>query len=167
MPETPERKPEDQSWADWVEEKIQEAQKKGLFDNLKGQGRPLPSRRNPFLPQEQQLAYDLLKNSGHTLPWIEEGQEIDQRLNLARARLQRRYCWYQTERERRPGDALLALEQVWQQYRRDFEAEIEAINARIRIYNLKVPSLAFHKSIIILEEEYERLRRSGSDTPCS
>ncbi len=152
------RKPDDQSWEDWVEEKIREAREKGLFDNLAGQGKPLPTRQNPFLSQDLQLAYSLLQNQGYTLPWIEEGRDIDIRLQKARRTLERRYRWYQAEKARRPAHELLALEQVWRKHRLEFEAEIEAINESIRIYNLKVPSLTFHKHLIILEEEYERLR---------
>jgi len=156
------KKPDDQSWEDWIEEKIREAQQKGLFDDLSGKGKPLPHRRNPFLPEEQQLAYDLLRDSGHTLPWIEEGKAIDARLDKARRMLARRYRWYLAERERRPGHKLAALEQVWIRHRQEFESEIAAINADIRIYNLKVPSLTLQKHIIILEEECDRLR-SASD----
>ena len=162
MSKTPGRKPEDQSWADWVEEKIREAQEQGLFDHLSGQGKPLPHRRNPFLPEEQQLAYDLLRDSGHTLPWIEEGKEIDARIEKARSVLQRRYLWYLRERDRRPGHRLLELEKVWRSYRQAFEEEVASINASIRIYNLKVPALSLHKNIIILEEEYERLFNASS-----
>ena len=129
-----------------------------MFDDLAGQGQPLPDRRNPFLPEEQQLAFDLLKDSGHTLPWIEEGKDIDARLSRARALLKRRYRWYLAERDRRPGHELAALEQVWLGYRQQFEEEIAAINAAIRLYNLKVPSIQLHKHIILLEEEYARLR---------
>ncbi len=154
----PAGKPENQSWDDWIEDKIREAQKQGLFDNLRGQGQPLPERRNPFLPEDRQLAYDLLHDSGHTLPWIDEGREIDRRIDRARQLLHRRYRWYAAERDRRPGHELLALEQVWRDYRREFETEIAAINDSIRLYNLKVPVLSLHKNILILEEEYDRLR---------
>ncbi len=155
------RKPEDKSWDDWIEDKIRAAQEKGLFDNLSGKGKPLPDRRNPFLPEEEQLAYDLLRDSGHTLPWIEEGREIDARIEKARRLLQRRYRWYLAERDRHPGHELLMLEQVWRGYRQAFEAEIKAINDSIRLYNLKAPTLSLHKNILILAEEYERLRSSN------
>ncbi len=155
------KKPDDQSWEDWIEEKIREAQQQGLFDDLPGQGKPLPDRRNPFLPEDQQLAYDLLRDSGHTLPWIEEGKAIDARLTHARRLLKRRYRWYLAQRERLPGHELPALEQTWRRHRQEFEREVAAINDDIRIYNLKVPTLALHKHIILLEEEYERLRSSS------
>ncbi len=161
MSETPGRKPEDKHWDDWIEEKIREAQQQGLFDDLKGKGSPLPNRRNPFLPEARQLAYDLLRDSGHTLPWIEEGKEIDGRIERARAVLRRRYHWYRAERERRPDHRLLELEQVWRSYRHDFEEEAARINASIRIYNLKVPTISLQKHVIILEEEYERLFSSN------
>lgn len=155
------KKPDEKSWNDWVEEKIHEAQAKGLFDDLSGKGKPLPHKRNPFLAEEEQLAYDLLQDSGHTLPWIDEGHEIDARLEKARQRLQRHYRWYLSERDRRPGHELLALEQIWHGYREEFEREVADINASIRIYNLKITVLALHKNIIILDEEYERLRFSN------
>ena len=157
------RKPDDQSWEDWVEEKIREAYKEGLFDNLAGQGKPLSMKQNPFLRQDLQLAYSLLRDQGYTLPWIEESQTIDRRLQKARLVLQQRYRWYLAEKERRPAHELLALEQLWRKYRLEFEAEIEAINESIRIYNLKAPSLTFHKHLIILEEEYERIRAAANE----
>ena len=160
MNEDPERqrKQDDQSWDDWIEDRIREAQEKGLFDNLGGQGKPLPERRNPFLPEDQQLAYDLLRDSGHTLPWIDEGKEIDRRIARARQLLKRRYRWHVAEHNRRPGHELPALEQVWRSYRQEFETELAAINESIRLYNLKVPVLSLHKHILIPAEEYERLR---------
>lgn len=155
------RKPEDRNWEDWIEEKIQDAQEKGLFDNLSGQGKPLPQHRNPFLPADQQMAYDLLRDNGYTLPWIEDGREIDARIEKTRRLLQHHYRWYLVQRDRRPGHEMPTLEQKWRDYRREFEAEIDAINSSIRLYNLKVTVLSLHKNTLIPVEEYERLLGSN------
>ena len=45
-----ERKPPDRSWASWVEEQIQDAQRDGEFDRLEGQGRPIPGIEQPYDP---------------------------------------------------------------------------------------------------------------------
>ena len=53
---------------DWmssiVEEKIQEALRRGEFKNLPGSGKPLPLEDNRAVPQELQASYKLLKNAG-------------------------------------------------------------------------------------------------------
>jgi len=45
-----ERKPPDRSWASWVEEQIQDAQRDGEFDRLEGKGRPIPGIEQPYDP---------------------------------------------------------------------------------------------------------------------
>jgi hypothetical protein len=55
-------------WMDWVEklaeQRIQEAEREGVFDNLTGQGKPLPP--DPFfrLPEETRLAARVLTMCG-------------------------------------------------------------------------------------------------------
>ena len=158
------RKPKEQSWESWIDERIRAAQEQGLFDDLRGKGKPLPPRRNPFLPEDQQLAYDLLHDSGHTLPWIDERQEIERRLRQARETLRQRYRWYLTAIAR---DARPDIEALWSDYKRAFEQEVVAINHLIDIYNLKVPHLQLQKPRISLQEEYERLnaRRDDASSP--
>ncbi len=53
---------------DWmssiIEEKIQEAIRKGEFDNLPGAGRPLQLEDASGVPEELRASYKLLKNAG-------------------------------------------------------------------------------------------------------
>ena len=35
-------------WDNLIEDKIQEGKEKGIFDQLKGKGKPLPLSKNPF-----------------------------------------------------------------------------------------------------------------------
>jgi hypothetical protein len=58
-----------------VEQAIEEAQKKGIFDNLPGKGKPLNLRKNPQAG-ENALAFDLLQNNDYTLPWIANRREM-------------------------------------------------------------------------------------------
>lgn len=43
-----ERKPRDESWESWVERQIQDAMERGEFDNLPGQGKPIPDLHEPY-----------------------------------------------------------------------------------------------------------------------
>ncbi len=65
-----------------AEERIREAQDRGEFDNLPGQGRPLQLEDDSHVPQELRMAYKLLRNGGYLPPEIEERKEIDSLLDL-------------------------------------------------------------------------------------
>ena len=58
-----------------VEGGLQTAVKTGAFDNLPGKGKPLRLDSNPFT-KDSALATELLKESGFSLPFIEEKREI-------------------------------------------------------------------------------------------
>jgi hypothetical protein len=59
-----------------VEERIQEAARRGDFDNLPGSGRPLDLDEAPLVPPELRAAYRMLKNAGFVPPEILERREI-------------------------------------------------------------------------------------------
>jgi hypothetical protein len=46
-----------------VEERIQEAQRDGLFDNLPGKGKPLALDDDSGIPEDLRLTFKILKNS--------------------------------------------------------------------------------------------------------
>ena len=50
-----------------VEERILEAQRAGVFDNLPGKGKPLELDDQSWVPEELRVAYHVLKNA-HVLP---------------------------------------------------------------------------------------------------
>lgn len=50
-----------------VEERIQEAQRAGAFDDLPGKGRPLELEDLSWVPEDLRVAYHVLKNA-HVLP---------------------------------------------------------------------------------------------------
>lgn len=62
--------------ADLAENAIREAQARGEFDNLPGQGKPLPAESDPYMPEHLRMAYKVLKNSGYVPEAIQEQREI-------------------------------------------------------------------------------------------
>jgi hypothetical protein len=65
-----------------VEKRIQEAQKKGEFDNLPGRGKPIHLEDDSRIPEELRLAYKILKNADCLPPEIETKKEIRQMEDL-------------------------------------------------------------------------------------
>jgi len=100
-------------WHFIAERKIREAMAEGVFEHLDGAGKPLDLAENPFEDPSQRMAHRLLRNNGFAPDWIEEAKEIE-RLRARLADL--------PEPERR--------------------REIEALNRRIAVYNLKAPEPA-------------------------
>lgn len=59
-----------------VEEIIQDAMARGEFDNLPGRGQPLDLDAYFALPEEQRLAYTVLKNAGYVPEEVDLLREI-------------------------------------------------------------------------------------------
>lgn len=59
----------------WAERHITEAQRKGEFDNLQGQGAPLILDDDSCVPEELRSGYRLLKNAGCLPPELEQRRE--------------------------------------------------------------------------------------------
>ena len=59
-----------------AEKAILEAQQRGEFDDLAGQGLPLDLDSDPFMPETLRMAYTILKNAGYLPEAIQEQREI-------------------------------------------------------------------------------------------
>jgi hypothetical protein len=61
-----------------IERRIKEAQKRGEFDNLPGQGEPLVLEDDSGIPEELRLSYKILKNADCLPPELQLKKEIRQ-----------------------------------------------------------------------------------------
>jgi DnaJ family protein C protein 28 len=140
-----------EKWESLVEQRIQEAMARGDFDGLPGEGKPLNLSRNPFADPTLEAAWRLLQNAGFSLEWIEEDKEIRRDLKAARERLRR--AWeLRLEWEGKGAEA------AWERAVSRFREEVEQINARIDLHNLKVPSVHFQRLRVLVEEEIARVQ---------
>ncbi|KAG6853135.1 hypothetical protein C0991_006615 [Blastosporella zonata] len=67
-------------WTNLVEDKIEKARKAGLFQNVKGRGKPLVSTMeefNPFIAREEFLMNRIVQRNGAAPPWVEVQGELD------------------------------------------------------------------------------------------
>ena len=62
--------------AELAERAIREAQERGEFEGLSGQGQPLPETCDPFMPETLRMAYKVLKNAGYIPKEIEDQREV-------------------------------------------------------------------------------------------
>jgi hypothetical protein len=61
-----------------IEQRIKEAQERGEFDELPGQGQPLKIEDDSHIPEDLRLAYKILKNADCLPPELELRKEIRQ-----------------------------------------------------------------------------------------
>ncbi len=65
-----------EAWSDLAGQRIEEAMRRGDFDNLSGRGKPLRDDINPFVPEDQQMAFRLLQNNRLVPDSIAERNEV-------------------------------------------------------------------------------------------
>jgi len=127
-----------------AEEKIKQAMEEGFFDNLPGKGKPIDWKENPFAPEDWKLAFDLLKQNGYKLPWMEKREEIDQLSKKAHT------------------DCEQNLKYQPEVARATFFKQVEAINRIIFDYNLMVPFSQFQIMNIDSRAEFQKIKKSKS-----
>ncbi len=112
----------------------------GEFENLPSKGKPIPLDEDPFEDPSLRMAHHLLRVNGFAPPWIEEASEIDRASEKVRADLAsaRRSHAVSSPSRQRALDGL--------------RREVEELNRRILIYNLKCPSARFHRLPVKLED---------------
>lgn len=141
-----------------IDQQIEDAQREGKFDNLPGKGKPLKLNDNPFQDPALDAAYTLLKDNDFTLPWIAQGQEIDETLANARAALAR--AWAYCKQEKAAGQVAWAQAE-WQRAAGTFREQVLAINKLILNYNIAIPHARFEKLKINPDREIEQIQATG------
>ena len=142
-------------WGKLVEERLQEAFAEGKFANLPGRGKPLDLEEDPLADPAMWMARHILRNSGMSLPWVEERRRIEELLAEAIAGLER--SWSAHVDSHGGEQASPTAELRWQKAVGAFREQVSALNRRIRIYNLSVPHVRFQRCLIEAEREISRL----------
>lgn len=132
-----------------IDEQIRKAIEEGHFDNLPGKGAPMDLSVNPYEDPAWSLAFQALRSSGYTLPWIEKRRQIEADFDATRSGLERAWLWYQKALVEEQSNSFMKDE--WQRGLKDFRQQIAEINNRIFTYNLEVPSEHFQRLKIDIE----------------
>ena len=152
------------AWDSLVERKIKEAQEWGLFDDLPGKGEPLDLSDNPFLDPSWRTAYKLLQDHGFAPQWIELDKEIRIELERLRQRLTESRRWYdeaiaalEDKTGHRAEEERARVEVYWERRLDSLAAQIDELNEKIWLFNLKVPIANLQRRRVSIKEELQRL----------
>jgi len=132
-----------------LDEQIRRAISEGQFDNLPGKGKPLDLNQNPYEDPAWRMAFNMLRSSGYTLPWIETRKEIEVEYEEIKKSFARTWTWRcEALGQNQPYEM---VEDEWQRALKSFKEKIANLNKRIFVYNLEVPYDQFKRRIIQLD----------------
>ena len=145
-------------WNDLISHRIEEAMRNGAFDNLRNKGKPLPTTNNPFVPADQQMANDLLKNNGLAPQWISDRTAMLHVIDTFRMKFQTtaiayRNAWQQVT----VSNARRQILEQWADQLTTWQEEITTLNRRINVVNLQQPIARLEIFKILLDEELKRI----------
>lgn len=121
-----------------IDEQIQDAMRKGHFDDLPGTGKPLKLDADAHTPEHLRMAHKLMRDNDVMPDWIAQGRELDTARTQLAAQIQR------AARLNAPA----ALEAV--------RAAAKKYNQQLLSYNLKVPPGVAHKPHVDIEAELRK-----------
>ena len=143
-------------WEGLIEDLIQDGQERGLFDNLKGKGKPLALSKNIY-EGDQSLANTFLKDNNLRPTWISSRDTILSQIEALRSNIAQ--TWQRHERafdvtqdETRRGALMISWDDACQRW----EHQILKLNKQIGDFNLRRPSDNLEIFKLRFEEELKR-----------
>lgn len=154
----------EKKWRDIIEEQVSEAQERGDFDNLKGKGKPLDIRGNPYAG-DWEMAYTALANAGYAPDWIERDKEIRTLIEEARRMLDRHVAWYHevvagldTLPARKQAEQRNLLDTATDNMIQRYQAKAAIINTKIINFNLICPVPSKQRFKVRIEDDVRDFR---------
>jgi hypothetical protein len=140
-------------WRGLVEQRILDGMEQGLFDNLRGEGKPLNLDEDQFVPDDLKMAFRLLHSTGLAPLWVDLNKEIRQDIErLHRFRVHVHGLW----------DQISDIERTHR--RHEYERRIKDINSKIMNYNIVAPSSHVHFGLLLLDDEMARFDQPETPT---
>jgi hypothetical protein len=145
----------------WIDRVIREAQGKGLFENLEGEGRPINWEDESLVDQDWLMAFRIMREHGYAPEWIELHKEIGEELKRAREAILQAWLWRRERLERSGEMDRRYIEVEWRRARAGFSDAITELNAKITDFNLLVPITGLQKFKLNFAEELAALGIDG------
>lgn len=147
----------EQEYHDLVGRRIEEAIRNGAFDNLRGKGKPLNLQRNPFVPEEWEMAYSIMEANNIAPEWIGDRAEVLRRIDAFRLKVREAVTGYQAQ-QAAAVDALARGQtaQQWVEQIKQLETQLVALNRQIELVNFKQPTIHLEIFKLRLDEELTR-----------
>ena len=148
-------------WESAIDKIIREAQERGEFDNLPGQGKPL-NWDDQHVPAEWQMANRVLKNAGFAPAWIEDHKWIRSEGAALRQFLDEFVTWSRRQQEdatSNTSDLEIELRQSCEARITSFRERARKLNERIDNFNLMTPVKETQQPRMRIDDEISAFRK--------
>jgi DnaJ homolog subfamily C member 28 len=152
-----------------IDKQIEAARKNGTYDDVQAKGQKLDLNDDPYVPEEQRLAFKMLKDSGFAPAWIENDKAIRAMIDLETKKLEAAYRGFSEQKKRLDQrvdiDSIYAREALyksWDQTCAHFRETAVKINKEIQDFNLTVPVVSLQRLRFDAEREIERIQAGKS-----
>jgi DnaJ family protein C protein 28 len=132
---------------DPIEKILEEARKRGDFDNLPGAGKPQDLSENPYVPADWRMAYRMLAGNG----FAPEVVESDKALRQASTALAASLDTFAARWQRLSGPERQSRLEERATFLRAYEADVRALNSRIHGFNYTAPR-AMQRGTLLVEK---------------
>ncbi|KAJ6482126.1 hypothetical protein C8R47DRAFT_1134000 [Mycena vitilis] len=148
-------------WTSLIEDRIEQARRAGLFNYVKGRGKPItraPEESNPFIAREEFLMNRIVKRNGAAPPWVQLQSELDASLDTFRHLLLEGWTRHAVRALTLHGvgtaaDVRAFRDPAWATREASYHATALAeVNERVRRYNALAP-YAVRRPLYVLEPE--------------
>jgi DnaJ family protein C protein 28 len=144
-------------WNNLIDDIIEDGRSQGVFDNLRGKGKPLNLNKNPF-DQDSEITNSLLKENKMVPAWLAQRNDAQAEVELLRQKISRTWRRYDQEyRFAQDTGIRSGLEIAWDDEIKKWEAAILKINKLIDSYNLKRPVNNLEMYKLRLDDELQRV----------
>lgn len=147
---------------DIIDEIIRDAQRKGEFANLPGQGKPLKLDDDAQTPPHLRMAYKILKENDLAPDWVEQARALDHKREtllqlIHSAAREYRGALNDAARSSEPEQQRQRVEKVWTLKQKSLRDQVAKYNREVLSYNLKVPQGVTHKLSLNADQELAKL----------
>ena len=142
-------------WNDLISQRIEEAARDGVFDNLRGSGKPQNLDRNPYAPEGMEMAFDLLQNNDLAPGWVMERKEIQGSVAALRKLIESKTTAHREAQDAAKDRA--RLNEIWRRKVLAWQIEIAELNRRIDTLNLDQPLTQLELIKLRLDDELGRV----------
>jgi len=129
-----------------IETQLEEARKKGAFDNLQGKGKPLDLSTQPGEREGTWAVHRVMGDQNFTLPWMMLAKEIDDDLAACK---------------RMVAQAPLASRIRRRELREEHRKKAQGVREKLRRYNLMVPSTHLQRPPIDIQGMLDEMEHAG------
>jgi DnaJ family protein C protein 28 len=147
-----------EEWGDLITQRIEEAMRRGDFDNLKGHGKPMLVEPEPNVPEDMQMAFRILRNNDMAPAWIADRKEMLRSIDAWRAEFQRvaaeaHSAWIAAASDERHAQ----IRKNWERWLARWDGEIVEMNRLIGTFNLKQPIARLEIFKLRLDDELKKV----------